>query len=103
MLHAPQNPPYRSFDLAEHLGNGAGRFVTIRRATVLQDAFRQLHRMGPALKSRVRIHFINEYGVEEAGVDGGGIFKEFVELMVQQGFSPRHSGLFKARGWLLTG
>ncbi len=46
-------------------------------------------------QSRIRIHFINELGVEEAGVDGGGIFKEFIELVVQYGFSPNRAGVFK--------
>lgn len=38
-------------------------------------------------RCRVRIQFIDAYGLEEAGVDGGGIFKEFVEAAVREGES----------------
>jgi ubiquitin-protein ligase E3 C len=36
--------------------------------------------MGPKLKNRVQIQFVDEHGLEEAGVDGGGLFKEFLTL-----------------------
>ena len=39
--------------------------------------------------------FIDSHGLEEAGVDGGGIFKEFVDMVVKAGFDP-NLGLFKA-------
>lgn len=43
----------------------------------------------------MRIQFINEHGIEEAGVDGGGLFKDFMENLVKEGFNP-NIGLFKA-------
>ena len=33
--------------------------------------------------------------MEEAGIDGGGLFKEFMECLVKEGFDP-NAGLFKA-------
>lgn len=30
--------------------------------------------------------FVNELGVEEVGVDGGGIFKDFMEGIIKMGF-----------------
>lgn len=45
--------------------------ATIRRQSVAQDGFDQLGSLGPALKQRVAITFVDEWGNEEAGIDGG--------------------------------
>jgi hypothetical protein len=37
---------------------------------------------------------VNELGIEEAGIDGGGIFKDFMENIVQASFDVQY-GLFK--------
>lgn len=37
---------------------------------------------------------MNELGVEEAGVDGGGIFKDFMENITKAAFDIQY-GLFK--------
>ena len=39
------------------------------------------------------ISFINSEGIEEPGIDGGGLFKEFVEELVKTAFDPDF-GLF---------
>lgn len=43
---------------------------------------------------KIRISFVNEFGVEEAGIDGGGIFKDFMENIIQASFDVQY-GLFK--------
>lgn len=61
--------------LAEGVRRVAGR---------AQDGFAQLgHVPGEELRGRVRIQFVDEYGAEEAGVDGGGLFKDFLERLVR--------------------
>ena len=47
-----------------------------------------------SLCCQVRVTFVNELGVEEAGVDGGGIFKDFMEGITKTGFDVQY-GLFK--------
>ncbi|KAH6757940.1 ubiquitin protein ligase 6 [Perilla frutescens var. hirtella] len=42
----------------------------------------------------IRITFVNELGVEEAGIDGGGIFKDFMENITRAAFDIQY-GLFK--------
>ncbi|KAH8945875.1 hypothetical protein BDL97_12G064500 [Sphagnum fallax] len=42
----------------------------------------------------IRVTFVNELGVEEAGVDGGGIFKDFMENVTKVAFAIQY-GLFK--------
>ena len=60
----------------------------------LQDGFEQLNKLGEDLKSRIQIRFIDQHGLEEAGIDGGGLFKEFMECLVKEGFDP-NAALFK--------
>ena len=42
----------------------------------------------------IRVSFVNEFGVEEAGIDGGGIFKDVMENITQAAFDVQY-GLFK--------
>ncbi|KAG2492353.1 hypothetical protein HYH03_009301 [Edaphochlamys debaryana] len=74
------------------LGN---RFVPIRRDQLLFDGFDRLNAMGERLRGRVRIMFIDAHGVPEAGVDGGGLFKDFMEELMHEGLSAAY-GLFAA-------
>ncbi|KAI3426511.1 hypothetical protein D9Q98_008876 [Chlorella vulgaris] len=78
-----------------HQFGSAHRFLPIKRTQVLHDAFEKMSGMGEALHGRIRIQFIDAHGMEEAGVDGGGLFKEFLEMVVREGFDP-NLGLFKA-------
>ncbi|XP_078443992.1 ubiquitin protein ligase 6 isoform X2 [Wolffia australiana] len=67
----------------------------IRRDRIFEDAFNQLsHLSEKDLRGLIRIVFINELGVEEAGVDGGGIFKDFMENVIREAFDIQY-GLFK--------
>lgn len=45
------------------------------------------------MKGRLRIVFEDEYGMQEAGIDGGGLFKDFMENLIKQAFDPQ-LGLF---------
>ena len=51
--------------------------VRIRRGMVLEDGLRELNGLGPAMKRRLQVEFVNEGGAAETGVDVGGLFKEF--------------------------
>jgi len=50
--------------------------------------------MDEELRSRIRIQYVDSYGEVEAGVDGGGLFKDFMENLVVEGFNPE-VGLFR--------
>jgi ubiquitin-protein ligase E3 C len=66
------------------------RFAVIRRTAVLADALASLAPLPPRTLAtgRIRIQFIDEHGLEEAGIDGGGLWKECANLLVRAGFSP---------------
>mmetsp|Transcript_6411 Transcript_6411/g.18057 ORF Transcript_6411/g.18057 Transcript_6411/m.18057 type:complete len:755 (-) Transcript_6411:140-2404(-) len=62
--------------------------VEIRRASLYDDSMSQLNQLGPKLKRKLKVSFINQHGVEEAGIDGGGVFKEFLDDLIKDAFSP---------------
>lgn len=63
--------------------------VQIRRAALYDDSMEQLNELGSRLKHRVQVTFINQHGAEEAGIDGGGVFKEFLDDLIKDGFAAR--------------
>ncbi|KAF8937444.1 hypothetical protein BGZ58_002708 [Dissophora ornata] len=73
-----------------HIANGEAR---VSRGSVFEDGYDQLNRLGPLLKGRISIGFVDQYGMPEAGIDGGGIFKEFLTSLVLQAFDTNY-GLF---------
>lgn len=80
----------QTIDPAFGLSRGGNVFVTIRREHMYQDAFDQLSALGPSLRSRVRVQMTNEHGLNEAGIDGGGLFREFLTDIIKQGMLLLH-------------
>eukprot|EP01025_Chloroclados_australasicus_P032672 TRINITY_DN33104_c0_g1_i6.p1 TRINITY_DN33104_c0_g1~~TRINITY_DN33104_c0_g1_i6.p1 ORF type:complete len:1059 (-),score=115.94 TRINITY_DN33104_c0_g1_i6:269-3109(-) len=68
-------------------------FITVRRNMILEDGFAQCDSLGQALKQQIRFRFVDEHGIEEAGVDGGGLCKDFLESLLMQAFNSEY-GLF---------
>ncbi|TIA87455.1 hypothetical protein E3P99_03162 [Wallemia hederae] len=58
----------------------------IRRDNVAEDGFNQLNIPGSQLKGKVFIRFFDQWGNLEAGVDGGGLFKEFLTSLAKEVF-----------------
>ncbi|XP_064648502.1 ubiquitin-protein ligase E3B-like isoform X2 [Lineus longissimus] len=70
--------------------------IMIHRARIIEDGYRQLAQLPPrALKGVIRVKFINEQGLDEAGIDQDGVFKEFLEETINRVFDPSLN-LFKA-------
>ncbi|OLL25278.1 putative E3 ubiquitin protein ligase [Neolecta irregularis DAH-3] len=67
--------------------------ATVRRNHLFEDAFDQLNSIGSGLKSRLSIEFIDEHGIKEMGIDGGGLTKEFITSVCKQAFHTDY-GLF---------
>ncbi|KAJ8961181.1 hypothetical protein NQ318_008862 [Aromia moschata] len=63
--------------------------IVIRRTHLYEDAFDKISTKSESdLRHKVRIQFINNVGLEEAGIDGGGIFKEFINEVLKTAFDP---------------
>jgi len=65
---------------------GTRHRATIRRGNISEDGFKELDKLGPLLKGTVEVRFIDEWGQEEAGIDGGGLFKEFLTSLSKEVF-----------------
>ncbi|KAG1663862.1 Ubiquitin-protein ligase E3C [Nymphon striatum] len=69
--------------------------VRIRRNYIYEDAFDKLsYQNEDNLKRKMVVQLLNAAGVEEAGIDGGGIFKEFLNSLLKTGFDPNR-GFFQ--------
>jgi ubiquitin-protein ligase E3 C len=78
-------------------GNGRPSFqetigrhhAEIRRASVFDDAYRKFYDLGEELKEPIQISFIDKFDTVEAGIDGGGVTKEFLTSVTSEAFDPQ--------------
>ncbi|CAF4795444.1 unnamed protein product [Pieris macdunnoughi] len=69
--------------------------ISVRRTHLYEDAFDKLRPENePNLKLKLRVQLINQAGAEEPGVDGGGLFREFLSELLKSAFDPNR-GLFR--------
>ncbi|KAL1888746.1 ubiquitin-protein ligase (E3) [Sporothrix stenoceras] len=61
----------------------------IRRDAIFDSAIDQFWELGEGLKEPIQITFIDDFGNEEAGIDGGGVTKEFLTCALMQVLSPQ--------------
>ncbi|XP_069940779.1 ubiquitin-protein ligase E3C isoform X2 [Cherax quadricarinatus] len=63
--------------------------VSIRRTHIYEDAFEKLSPSNePNLRLRMRVRLMNAVGLDEVGIDGGGIFREFLSELLKTAFDP---------------
>lgn len=63
--------------------------IVIHRERIVEDGYRQLAAQPThALKGVIRVRFINQQGLHEAGIDQDGVFKEFLEETIKKVFDP---------------
>ncbi|KAG2536101.1 hypothetical protein PVAP13_9NG157200 [Panicum virgatum] len=75
-------------------GPGPGSIeIVIRRGHIIEDGYRQLNCLRSKLKSCIHVSFVSECGLPEAGLDYGGLSKEFLTDLSKTAFSPEY-GLF---------
>jgi ubiquitin-protein ligase E3 C len=60
----------------------------IRRENEFDDAFEQFYPLGAGLKEPIQITFMDQFGSPEAGIDGGGVTKEFLTSVTDRAFMP---------------
>ncbi|XP_034246430.1 ubiquitin-protein ligase E3C [Thrips palmi] len=88
-------------DKVEHQGEDVqfllGRIINlnVRRSHLYEDAFDKLSPENePDLRLKMRVQLTNVAGAEEAGVDGGGLFREFLSELLKTAFDPNR-GFFR--------
>ncbi|KAK6539120.1 hypothetical protein TWF694_010654 [Orbilia ellipsospora] len=73
--------------LIDHHQNGnAKHHGVIRRDSVFEDAYDEFYALGDGFKEPIQITFVDSFGAEEPGIDGGGILKEFLSSIVQESY-----------------
>lgn len=82
LLEEEKNKRYESYSMM------------IRRDAIFEDGFQAFQTNKLNLKGKMRIFYVDEFGMQEKGVDGGGIFKEFLNDICKIVFDPGY-GLFK--------
>ncbi|KAF9635390.1 IQ motif EF-hand binding site [Lasiodiplodia theobromae] len=65
----------------------------IRRQHEFDDAFEQFYGLGEQLKEPIQITFVDQFDTVEAGIDGGGVTKEFLTSVTSQAFAPTPTGI----------
>lgn len=65
--------------------------ATVGRGRVFEDAFDQFYPLGEGLKEPIQITFVDQFDQPEAGIDGGGVTKEFLISITNDAFSPERN------------
>ena len=60
----------------------------IRRDSCFEDAYAHFYSLGEGLKEPIQITFVDQFDTVEAGIDGGGVTKEFLTSVTNEAFSP---------------
>ena len=60
----------------------------IRRQHEFEDAYEQFYDLEDGLKEPIQITFVDKFDTVEAGIDGGGVTKEFLTSVTSQAFTP---------------
>ncbi|KAM7223979.1 hypothetical protein V8F06_000452, partial [Rhypophila decipiens] len=67
----------------------------IKRGQIFSDALDQFWGLGDSLKEPIQITFVDEFDIQEAGIDGGGVTKEFLTSVTTEAFT-ENTNLFVA-------
>lgn len=76
--------PFRS-PFAKHLAE-------VRRENLFEDAYKHFYQLGEGFKDPIQITFIDKWGAQEAGIDGGGVTKEFLISVTTEAFGDTDHG-----------
>ncbi|KAG5992819.1 hypothetical protein E4U54_003543 [Claviceps lovelessii] len=60
--------------------------AVIKRGQLFEDAFKQFYGLGEGFKDTIQITFVDQFDTPEAGIDGGGVTKEFLIGVTTEAF-----------------
>ncbi|KAK0628869.1 hypothetical protein B0T17DRAFT_523943 [Bombardia bombarda] len=88
---------WRMWVISQHGGgfdhNSPGRNIIsrhhaqIKRGQIFSDAMNEFWELESGLKEPIQITFVDEFGIQEAGIDGGGVTKEFLTSVTKEAFT----------------
>eukprot|EP00090_Calanus_glacialis_P033719 TRINITY_DN5609_c0_g1_i7.p1 TRINITY_DN5609_c0_g1~~TRINITY_DN5609_c0_g1_i7.p1 ORF type:complete len:730 (-),score=261.08 TRINITY_DN5609_c0_g1_i7:104-2266(-) len=95
-------------DKQEHQGDrvnfmqGPHIDLLVRRNYIYEDSFEKLSRDNePNLRLKMRVQLVNAAGLDEAGIDGGGLFREFLSQLLKAAFDPNRGFFALTRDQML--
>ena len=62
--------------------------AVIDRNRIFGSAFDELYKLEEGLKEPLQVSFIDQFGTAEAGIDGGGMMKEFLTSVTKEALDP---------------
>ncbi|TQS32619.1 hypothetical protein Golomagni_07061, partial [Golovinomyces magnicellulatus] len=70
----------------------------IHRGQLFEDAYQEFYKLGDGLKDPIQITFIDQFGSQEPGIDGGGVTKEFLLSVTSEAFGNEEGklGMFES-------
>ncbi|XP_054278815.1 ubiquitin-protein ligase E3C-like [Macrosteles quadrilineatus] len=81
--------------MARNFLHGPSINIMVRRNYLYEDAFDKLSPENePELRLVMRVQLVSAVGLDEAGVDGGGVFREFLSELLKTAFDPNR-GFFR--------
>ncbi|RDA93929.1 hypothetical protein CP533_4546 [Ophiocordyceps camponoti-saundersi (nom. inval.)] len=69
-----------------HMHPSARHHAKIRRGQLFEDAYKHFYQLGDGLKDPIQITFVDQFDTPEAGIDGGGVTKEFLTSVTSEAF-----------------
>ncbi|RKF63036.1 putative iq and hect domain protein [Erysiphe neolycopersici] len=81
---------------SEHLAHQVLKkhHAKIRRNNMFEDAYQHFYSLGDELKEPIRINFVDQFDTVEAGIDGGGVTKEFLTSVITEALCTKASPKF---------
>ncbi|KAI1006487.1 hypothetical protein K3495_g1733 [Podosphaera aphanis] len=80
-FQSASNRHNNSNSMQEFLGR---HHAKIRRNHIFEDAYQQFYGLGDGLKEPIQITFVDQFDTVEAGIDGGGVAKEFLTSVTNE-------------------
>ncbi|ROW03009.1 hypothetical protein VMCG_05725 [Cytospora schulzeri] len=80
VMHGVRDPGRARDVLGQH-------HAKVRRGRVFEDAFEQFYELRDGLKEPIQITFVDQFDIPEAGIDGGGVTKEFLMSVTKEAFT----------------
>lgn len=80
VVHANRDPGRARDVLTRH-------HAKVRRGKVFDDAFDSFYELRDGLKEPIQITFVDQFDIPEAGIDGGGVTKEFLMSVTKEAFT----------------
>lgn len=93
-LHLDENSTMMNMFMPWNQSGMGRQSATISREKILVDACNAFNSIGERFKAKLAVTFVNEFG-PEAGIDGGGITKEFLTSVSEEGFNSEQHELFQ--------